>query len=137
MTVVRNHYLGSVTIQRALTPTSRSTVRKHRPVTAKQSCPVCGLPAADGSSATEADEYWFATEGHLALENVLGVRVATWRTDPSRNAYPRLPVREGRALAWLAVFPDAANRDEAAARLARWSRSRRLAPTARSAHPAR
>ena len=105
-------------------------------------------PAADAARATDADEYWFATNGHLALEMVLGVRVATWRTDPNMNGFPRLPVREDRVLAWLAVFPDADKRDDAAARLAtaeigmelnrraRWSRRWRLAPTARSAHPA-
>jgi hypothetical protein len=100
--------------------------------------------------AAEADalENWFATTGGPALEDVLGTPLAAWRTDPTPNGFPRLPVRDERALAWLAVFPDAAARDGAAARLVAadvgreldrrtsWQRTFRLAPTARSAHPA-
>ena len=103
----------------------------------------CG-PAADA----DALEHWFATAGAPALDDVLGVRVTAWRTDPTPNGFPRLPVRDERALAWLAVFPDRDARDRAAARLAAadvgreldrrtsWRRTFRLAPTARSAHPA-
>ena len=102
-----------------------------------------GLPAAEA----DAVEDWFATTGCPALENVLGARVAAWRTDLTPNGFPRLPVRDERALAWLAVFPDDEARDGAAARLAAsdvgkeldrrtgWRRTVRLAPTVRSAHP--
>lgn len=103
-----------------------------------------------GPAAGEADalEDWFADTGCTALADVLGTRVAAWRTDPTPNGFPRLPVRDERALAWLAVFPDADARDGAAARLAAadvgreldrrtsWQRILRLAPTPRSAHPA-
>ena len=93
-------------------------------------------------------EHWFATVGSAALEGVLGARVTAWRTDPTPNGFPRLPVRDERALVWLAVFPHGAARDGAAARLAAadvgreldertsWRRTVRLAPTVRSAHPA-
>jgi hypothetical protein len=82
------------------------------------------------------------------LEDALGVRVAAWRTDSTPNGFPRLPVRNERAIAWIAVFPDGDVRDSAAERLAaadvsreldqrtRWQRTFRLAPTPRSAHPA-
>ncbi len=102
-----------------------------------------GLPAD-----ADAVEDWFATTGSSAFEEVLGTRVTAWRTDPTPNGFPRLPVRDERALAWLAVFPDGDARDTAAARLAAadvgreldrwtsWRRTIRLAPTARSAHPA-
>ncbi|HWC24933.1 MAG TPA: NIPSNAP family protein [Flexivirga sp.] len=102
------------------------------------------LVGDDGDSL----EHWFATAAIPALEDVLGVRTAAWRTDPAPNGFPRLPVRDDRALAWLAVFPDAEARNDAAARVSsadigrelerRTHRSRtfRLAPTARSAHPA-
>jgi hypothetical protein len=100
--------------------------------------------------AADADalEDWFATTGSPAFEDVLGTRVTAWRTDPTPNRFPRLPVREERVLAFLAVFPDGAARDSAAARLAAadagreldeqtsWQRTFRLAPTPRSAHPA-
>ena len=100
--------------------------------------------------AADADtvEDWFATTGVPAFEDVLGTRVTAWRTDPTPNGFPRLPVRHERALAFLAVFPDGDIRDGAAARLAAadvgreldqrtsWRRTFRLAPTARSAHPA-
>jgi hypothetical protein len=100
-----------------------------------------------GADAQAVDD-WFAATGCPALEAALGVRVAAWRTDPTPNAFPRLPVRGERALAWLAVFPDALARDGAAARLAAadvrreldrqstWRRTFHLAPTVRSAHPA-
>jgi NIPSNAP len=100
--------------------------------------------------ADDADalEHWFTTAAIPALEHVLGARVAAWRTDPTPNAFPRLPVRDDRVLAWLAVFADGDARTDAAARLStadvgrelerrtRRSRVFRLAPTPRSAHPA-
>jgi NIPSNAP len=103
-----------------------------------------GLGAADA----DAHERWFATTGCTAIAEILGARVAAWRTDPTPNGFPQLPVRDERALAWLAVFPDGDARDAAAARLAAadvtqdlvrrttWQRTFRLAPTVRSAHPA-
>lgn len=103
----------------------------------------CGL-----ASAAEPIEVWFASTGVPALEDVLGVRVTAWRTDPTPNGFPRLPVREERVIVWFAVFPDGDTREGAAARLASakigrelgertsWRRTLRLAPTARSAHPA-
>lgn len=102
----------------------------------------CGL-----SAEADTHETWFATTGCAEVEDVLGTRITAWRTDSTPNGFPRLPVRDERALAWLAVFSDADARDSAAARLAAadigreldrrtsWRRSFRLAPTARSAHP--
>lgn len=101
-------------------------------------------------SATDADslENWFATTGVAGLEEVLGVRIATWRTDPHANGFPQLPVREEQAIAWLAVFPDGDTRDVGAGRLidadvtqeldrrTSWRRIFRLSPSPRSAHPA-
>jgi hypothetical protein len=99
---------------------------------------------ADDADAVEA---WFAAAGNAALEEALATRVAAWRTDPTPNGFPRLPVRPERALAWLAVFVDADARDAAVARLTAsdvgrelgrrtvWQRTFRLQPTARSAHP--
>ena len=100
------------------------------------------------SADAGAVDDWFAATGCLALEATLGVRVAAWRTDPTPNGFPRLPVRDERALAWLAVFPDMLARAGAVARLATaevgreldrrstWRRTLRLSPTVRSAHPA-
>jgi NIPSNAP len=100
-----------------------------------------------GDEANEV-ETWFATTGRPRVAEVLGGPVAAWRTDPTPNGFPRLPVRDERALVWLSLFPDAESRDRAAARLATsdigreldrrtsWRRILRLAPTARSAHPA-
>lgn len=93
-------------------------------------------------------EAWFTGEGVEALEEALGVAIAAWRTDPTPNGFPRLPVRTDRAVVWLASFPDAASRDDALGLLgahavhdelrARTLRQRRilLSPTSRSAHPA-
>jgi hypothetical protein len=107
------------------------------------------LLASYGLTADEeAHEDWFAATAIPALQAVLGTRIAAWRTDPTPNGFPYLPVRDERALAWLAVFPDAAARETAAARVARsdigqeldrrtsWVRTLRLTPTTRSAHPA-
>lgn len=91
-------------------------------------------------------EEWFATTGVPEFEDILDSRVAAWRTDPTPNGFPRLPVCQERALACLATFPDGDTRDAAAARLAAaevsreldqrtsWQRTFRLAPTKRSAH---
>ncbi|WP_165974345.1 NIPSNAP family protein [Nonomuraea deserti] len=111
-----------------------------RPRTERAILMTCGLDA-------DAGESWCASAGTRALEDVLGVRVAAWRTDPTPNPFLRLPVRDERAFVWLAVFPDAGTRDEAMTRLdasdtdeldrrTSWRRVFRLAPTARSAHPA-
>jgi hypothetical protein len=134
----------------------RSTQPAHRPAAAaprggpddrprRERVLVATYGLADGADALED---WFATTGVPAFEDVLGTRVTAWRTDPTPNGFPRLPVRDERALAWLAVFPDGDARDAAAARLAAadvgrelvrrtsWRRTFRLAPTVRSAHPA-
>ncbi|MFC7549434.1 NIPSNAP family protein [Plantactinospora sp. GCM10030261] len=89
--------------------------------------------------------------GHEVLRQRLGVPVAMWRTEPSPNTFPWLPVRDGRHVVWLAVFPDAEHWLDAATRLARDERWRRitgrlaaagatdellhLQPTATSRHP--
>lgn len=103
----------------------------------------CGL----GVDAHEV-ETWFASTGSPRMAEVLGTRVAAWRTDPTPNGFPRLPVRDERVLVWLAVFPDAVSRDSAAAGLATadvglelerkttWQHVLHLAPTPRSSHPA-
>jgi hypothetical protein len=93
-------------------------------------------------------ETWVARHGITAVEQALGVPVAAWRTDPTPNGFPRLPVREDRAVVWLASLPDLAARELALDKLtddpvdrelaARTVSRRRLllSPTARSAHPA-
>jgi hypothetical protein len=48
-----------------------------------------------------------AQEAHAVLERVLAMPVAMWRTEPSPNTFPRLPVRDGDHVVWLATFPDA------------------------------
>lgn len=116
----------------------------HNPPRPERALVACHGVAADVS----ATEDWFANDGHAALEEVLDIRVATWRTDPTPNGFPRLPVRDEQVLVWLAVFPDAGARTAAFARLetadivrelhqhTSWRRISWLAPTARSAHPA-
>lgn len=97
-------------------------------------------------------EGWLAGPVHGVLERALGVPVAMWRTEPSPNTFPRLPVREGAFAVWLAVFRDEEHWTRAAARLADdadWRRATgrltdagvtaewlHLEPTATSAHPA-
>ena len=49
---------------------------------------------------------WLATEVHTALERALGVPVATWRTEPAENDFPRLPVRSDTVFVWSATFAD-------------------------------
>ncbi|EOM78459.1 NIPSNAP family protein [Rhodococcus rhodnii] len=97
--------------------------------------------------ASDHDESWWTSTGLRALEDRLGVVVSAWRTDPTPNLFPALPVREDRAVSWLAVFADAADRSAASARLdssgfvheierrTSWYRLSRLTPTSRSAHP--
>lgn len=100
----------------------------------------------DGHRDGEGDGEGRATALVPALEDVLGTRVAVWRTDPHPNDFPALPVRTERAVTWLAVLPDPASRDAAlaalhgsavGAELARLGPHdvRRLRPTPRSAHP--
>lgn len=96
------------------------------------------------AAATEA---WFAQVAVPGLEDALGAQVAAWRSDPTPNGFPRLPVRDEPALVWMAVLPDRVARDEAYAALEEapvwrvlgertsWRRVSRLRPTARSAHP--
>jgi hypothetical protein len=62
-------------------------------------------------------EYWFSTEFHLALEETLGASVATWRSEPAQNTFPRLPVRPEPALVWTATFPSQFDREAALTRL--------------------
>jgi hypothetical protein len=94
---------------------------------------------------------WLTRDVHPLLEDVLGTRVVTWRTEPSPNDFPRLPVRDDNAFVWLATFPDEAAhsrarhaldtdprwRDQVFPRLAahlRDHRQLRLQPTPRSRH---
>lgn len=96
---------------------------------------------------------WLSTEVHEVLERVLDAPVATWRTQPAENNFPRLPVRPDTAFVWLAAFPDGEAAEVAARRLAddtRWRHEIQpqlttrltaeqhldLRPTARSQHPA-
>jgi len=62
-------------------------------------------------------EYWFSTEFHLALEELLGASVATWRSEAAQNTFPRLPVRPEPALVWTATFPSRFDREAALTRL--------------------
>jgi hypothetical protein len=87
--------------------------------------------------------------GHEVLLAGLEAEVATWRTDPSPNTFPALPVREDHVFVWQATFVDEASVNAACARLdaagewralaARvpgWAEHRlRLSPTRRSRHP--
>ncbi len=47
---------------------------------------------------------WLSTVVHAHLEERLGVPVATWRTNPAPNTFPRLPVREDNVFVWTAAF---------------------------------
>ena len=102
--------------------------------------------------ADDSVDTWLATEAQPILAAELCTPVATWRTEPSKNDFPALPVREVHAFVWLAVFADRSEYDEARARLDRstaWreqiaprldpiitARQRlHLQPTPRSAHP--
>jgi len=103
-----------------------------------------GVCLVDGDDELE---HWLVTEMHAVLEDELATRVAMWRSHPGPNGFPALPVRDERAVVWMATFPSAAARDEALARRAtsrawagvtRGSRGRelRLRPLASSRHPA-
>lgn len=97
----------------------------------------------------ETTEKLFAGQGYDVLTAALGTDVATWRTDPSPNSFPALPVRDEHVFVWQATFADVSALDAALARLDErrgwseladevdgWSETRlRLAPTARSRHP--
>lgn len=48
---------------------------------------------------------WLATDVHRGLEETLERAVATWRTEPSENTFPRLPVRTDNVFVWTAAFP--------------------------------
>lgn len=94
---------------------------------------------------------WLARDVHATLERVLGVPVATCRTEPARNNFPRLPVRADSVFVWSATFPDEWAHADALRRLEAHSTWRqkiaprlheqtldvqhlRLQPTARSRH---
>lgn len=97
---------------------------------------------------------WLTVDVQPLLEDVLGVAVGAWRTEPARNTVPALPVRDGaNAFVWTATFAGEAHYRDAWAALHAdddWRRlvAPRLAdtlsahqhldlrPTARSAHPA-
>lgn len=96
---------------------------------------------------------WLAVEVHPLLEDVLGVPVGTWRTEPAVNTVPSLPVRDdANVFVWTATFADEAHYLDAWAALRAepaWRRRveprltaltgrrhLRLRPTARSVHPA-
>ncbi|WP_212988630.1 NIPSNAP family protein [Actinoplanes auranticolor] len=89
--------------------------------------------------------------GHEVLQQALGVPVAMWRTEPSPNTFPRLPVRDGDHVVALAVFADREQWSRAEKRLGAdtgWQRIAErldeagvtvelmhLEPTATSRHP--
>jgi hypothetical protein len=87
--------------------------------------------------------------GHEILRAGLDAEVATWRTDPSPNTFPALPVREDHVFVWQATFVDEVSLNAAlarldaagewralAARVPGWAEHRlRLSPTRRSRHP--
>jgi hypothetical protein len=78
------------------------------------SAAVAGIVRHDGDPATERR---MSTELHPWLEDALGVPVSTWRTEPSANTFPALPVRPEPAFVWSARFPAAADREVAIDRL--------------------
>ncbi|HEY3527735.1 MAG TPA: NIPSNAP family protein [Nocardioides sp.] len=97
-----------------------------------------------------ARESLLATRGHEVLEEGLGAAVALWRTEPTPNTYPALPVRAERVVVWQATFPGESARHAALERLdasSTWrrlvggpgsaygERRLRLRPTGRSRHP--
>lgn len=105
---------------------------------------VLSLP---GGACGDDVEAWFSRTGVGQLDEAVGTAVSAWRTDPTPNGFPRLPVRTERVVVWLASFPDATVRDEALILLnaapiygeieARTLHRQRflLSPTSRSAHP--
>jgi hypothetical protein len=96
-------------------------------------------------------ETWLSTDFHRILEQELDTAVATWRSHPGPNGFPKLPVREDNAFVWAAAFPSRRARQRALDRLhtcADWTtelapviQSRLtvqhldLRPTRRSKHP--
>lgn len=52
---------------------------------------------------------WLAAEFQPLLREVLAVPVATWQTEPAKNTFPRLPVRDDNVFVWTATF---ARRDD-------------------------
>ncbi len=137
----------------------RATEPAHAPAAARERSSAGGTPSRervlvgvylhDGDPATDT---WLSTEVHAELERALATPVATWRTDPTPNGFPRLPVRRDHAFLWAATFTDGATREGALRRLRgrdRWRehlapelsrrttdrRHLRLTPTVRSAHP--
>jgi hypothetical protein len=95
-------------------------------------------------------ERWLTTELHARLEGTFGYRVATWRTEPAHNTFPRLPVRTEPAFVASATFSSATDRDTVLTRHAPALQQllteqlgrrlhelelMRLQPTAPSSHP--
>jgi hypothetical protein len=136
----------------------RPTEPAHRP----------GPPVAAGAPGPTADPTWVIAlawslpagsdlapaltgRGHEVLQQSLGVPVAMWRTEPSANTFPRLPVRDGNHVVALAVFAHREQWSQAEKRLdadTEWQRLAerledagatgelmRLEPTATSRHP--
>lgn len=97
-------------------------------------------PPADGTEwavvtvyehpADEELTRWFTVDAQPLLEDVLGVSVGAWRTEPTPNTVPALPVRDGaNAFVWTATFADEDHyRDAWAALLADHDWRRLVAP---------
>ena len=98
-------------------------------------------------------ESWLSEDVHDVLQQQLRVPVATYRTEPSENDFPALPVRSDNVFVWAATFAEEGEYVEARRRLEESSTWRndvaprlearltarqhlRLQPTARSQHPA-
>ena len=81
-------------------------------------------PPPDDGPAWGLGQVWPADLGppveqaHSVLERVVAAPVAMWRTEPSPNTFPRLPVRDGDHVVWLATFADERRWAEAQDRLA-------------------
>jgi NIPSNAP protein len=97
--------------------------------------PLPNAPAAPGAW-TEAHVYtfppdedfatWLATDAHAILSDALEVPVATWRTEPAANTFPRLPIRADNVFVWTADFESESRRSAGIERLersAQWARS--------------
>ena len=106
------------------------------------SATICPLPPGDATALARH----FETPVRPALERLGAPVLAQFITEPARNSFPRLPVREGESVfVWFAAFTDAAAqaRHEAAAAadpavkawmhcLDAMPQTLRLAPTPRS-----
>jgi NIPSNAP protein len=96
---------------------------------------------------------WLTEELAAGVERELGVRVATYRSEPATNDFPMLPVRQDNVFVWMAAFSSEEEYESAKGRLLDstvWQQdisprleSRltgrqylRLQPTGRSSHPA-